>query len=130
MKHKLKFDKHLLWLRPYTEAIADLVDITKLREVKLSLYRGDRPPSLHGSCEQVSKRHYKIIVRTYDKSDKRWPMCKTSQEQLLINYAHECSHLKIFEDYVAERFLLEAQIYLRFAEILKTRGYEQDVNKL
>lgn len=128
--NKIKYDKHLIWLRPYTEAVADLVPIERLKNVKISLYSGEKPPSYHGICERLNNnKYYNIIVRTYDKSDKRWPMSPTSQEMLLCNYAHELTHLLIFEDCVEHRFLLETKIYARFGEILLARGYEQKLNK-
>jgi len=128
---KTKFSKHLLWLRAYTEACADLVDLSRLKSVKLSLYRSDTPPSYHGTCERLANnKSYKIIVRTYDKSTRRWPMCALSQEQILSNYSHELSHIKIFEDNSVDRFILETKIYSRFGEILKARGYEQTLNKI
>lgn len=30
---KIKFHKHLLWLKPYTEAVSHLVNIDRLKEV-------------------------------------------------------------------------------------------------
>lgn len=128
---KIKFSKHLVWLKPYTEACADLIDLRRLKSVKLSLYKSDTPPSYHGICERLAdNKSYKIIVRTYDKSDKRWPMCPTSQEMILSNYAHELSHVAIFEDCVEDRFVLETKIYAKFGEVLKARGYEQTLNKI
>jgi hypothetical protein len=128
--NKIKYDKHLIWLRPYTEAVADLVPIERLKSVKLRLYSNDKPPSYHGICERLNNyKSYNIIVRTYEKSDKRWPMSPTSQEMLLCNYAHEITHLLIFEDCVEERFLLETKVYSRFGEVLMARGYEQKLNK-
>lgn len=128
--HKVKYDKYLTWLKPYTEAVSDLVPIERLCEVKLGLYSTTKPPSYHGICERLSNnKNYRIIVRTYDKSDRQWPMSPTCQEMLLINYAHELSHIAIFEDCVEERFLLETQIYARFGEILIARGYEQHLNR-
>ena len=130
-KVNIKYGKHLLWLKPYSEACADLVDLTRLKSVKLTLYKLDTPPSYHGTCERLANnKAYKIIVRTYDRSDKRWPMCPVSQEMILSNYAHELSHIAIFEDYVEDRMLLEAKIYMRFAEVLKARGYEQKLNQV
>ena len=130
-KVNIKYDKHLLWLRPYTEACSDLVDLTRLKSVKLSLYKSDIPPSYHGICERLANnKAYRIIVRTYDRSDKRWPMCPISQEQLLSNYSHELSHIKIFEDNNIDRFILETKIYARFGEVLQARGYEQKLNQV
>lgn len=127
----IKFDSHLLWLKPYTDAIADLVDISRLKEVKLSTYSRKKLPAYHGWCERSgNNKSYRILVRTSEKSPKRWPMTPVCQEQVLSTYAHECSHLSVFADYVVERFALEAQIYLRFAEVLKARGYEQVLNKI
>jgi len=129
-RHQVKYSKYLIWLRPYTESIADLVPIKRLMEVKLGLYSSTKPPSYHGFCERLlNNKNYRIIVRTYSKSERRWPMSPTDQEMLLINYAHELSHLKIFEDCVTERFLLETQIYARFGEVLTQRGYEQELNR-
>lgn len=128
--NKIKYDKHLIWLRPYTEAVADLIPIERLKNVKLTLYSPDVPPSYHGTCERLNNnKSYNIVVRTYEKSDKRWPMSPTSQEMLLCNYAHELTHLLIFEDCVEPRFLLETKIYARFGEVLSARGYEQKLNK-
>lgn len=126
----IKFDKYLLWLKPFTEAIADLVPIERLKEVKLGLYRSDKPPSYHGLCERLgNNKSYRIIVRTYTKNDRRWPMSPIDEEQLLINYAHEASHLKIFVDSDIDRFVLETKIYERFGQVLKQRGYEQKLNQ-
>lgn len=128
---KIKYDKYLVWLRAYTDAVVDLVPVERLTEVKLGLYSADKPPSYHGFCERLANnKNYRIVVRTYTKNERRWPMAPIDQEQLLANYAHEISHLKIFEDCNVDRFVLETQIYARFGEVLKTRGYEQDLNKV
>lgn len=127
---KIKYDKHLVWLRPYVEACVDLVDLRRLKSVKLTLYKPDTPPSYHGICERLgNNKSYNIIVRTYDKNDRRWPMSPICQEQILSNFSHELSHLKVFEDSNIDRFILETKIYSRFGEVLKARGYEQDLNQ-
>jgi len=130
-KINTKYDKYLLWLKPYTEACADLVDLHRLKRVKLTLYKIDTPPSYHGICERLAdNKSYRIIVRTYDKSERRWPMTPTCEEQILSNYSHELSHIAIFEDSNIDRFILETKIYSRFGEVLKARGYEQKLNQI
>lgn len=127
---KIKFHKHLLWLKPYTEAVSHLVNIDRLKEVKLTLYSTNKPPSYHGFCERLgNNKDYRIIVRTYDIDKRRWPMSPLCQEHVLCTYAHELTHLAIFEDNVIERFVLETEIYAVFGQVLKARGYEQDLNK-
>lgn len=126
----IKYDKFLLWLKPYTEAVEHLVPIERLKQVKLTLYSSDRPPAYHGTCERLgNNKSYRIVVRTYDVDARRWPMSPLCQEQLLCNYAHELTHLLIYKDSVVNRFVLETQIYAVFGEVLASRGYEQNLNR-
>ena len=62
----IKYDKYLIWLRPYTEAVADLVPLSRLKQVKLGLYSSKKPPSYHGFCERLANnKTYRIIVHIY-----------------------------------------------------------------
>lgn len=87
-------------------------------------------PSYHAICERLNnKKDYKIIVRCRDVSDRNFPMSYHDQEMIMSTYAHEITHLKIFEDGIEERFQLETKVYQRFGEVLMARGYEYKLNK-
>jgi hypothetical protein len=103
------------------------VPLEKLREIKVSPYR-DSFPSYHGLIETRNHRTYTITVRIYDKP--KIPISKLDQEALLNSLSHELAHLKNWDDYTIERFVLETQIYLRFGKKLKQIGYEFDRNRI
>ena len=126
---KLKLKQEAKWLTPYLEAVADLVDLTKLKEIRFSTYR-DSFPSFHGLIETTNGKTYKITIRTYEGPDKRLPMTKLDQETVLSHLAHELAHLENWNDYEVRRFIIETKIYLRFGKVLKKLGYEKDRNKV
>ena len=126
---QIKYNKYLIWLRPYTDAVKDLVPTERLKEVKLTLFR-KQMPNYHAICARLNNnKDYEIIVRCRKVSDRNFPMSYVDQETILSSYAHELTHLKIFEDGIEERFVLETEIYKRFGEVLMARGYEHKLNK-
>lgn len=87
-------------------------------------------PSYHAICSRLANnKDYEIIVRCRNVSDRNFPMSYHDQELILGSYAHELTHLKIFEDGIEKRFELETKVYRRFGDVLMARGYEHKLNK-
>jgi hypothetical protein len=117
------------WLLPYLEAVTDLTNLDKLKEIRFSTYRKGFP-SYHGLIETATfKKDYIITVRVYAPLNRTKPITKLNQETVLCNLAHELAHLTHWNDYTVERFLLETEIYAVFGRKLAELGYEIDRNK-
>jgi len=126
----------LKWLIPYLEVIRDLVPFRNIK--KIQYYK-------HRTCwEFIYKKHhlaithqlannktYLIYIRTMLPKEKRIPLDKDEQEDVLWFLAHELAHcVPGGWEHTKEHFRIMSEIFYRFGKILHLIDFENERNRI
>ena len=125
----MKLPKELLFLENYLKAVQDIVPLERILSIKLYKYRECFPEHFALIERQGNNKSFKIILRVYQPAKNRKMLDPLDQYAVLNHLAHELSHILIWEEDEPERVYLEAKIFMRFARLLRRRGYEQTRTK-
>lgn len=123
----IKYNKDVLWLKPFVEAAKSLIPFRKITNVKGYQVQAGLKELAEGSTLQDDKGRYSINLLTFsynrDKREhRRKPMYST-----LDTLAHELAHTVHWE-HTDKHYELQARIMLRFAKVIKKMGIIDTTN--
>jgi hypothetical protein len=119
----IKYSKNVLWLKPYVDAVKNIVNLDKICSVKGYRVALDKNPVCDGRTTKWQGRRKKAItIRIWEKEDDKH--LRSRYEAILETLAHELAHIDTtpFGCHSPEHFKLKSRIALRFATVMKKEG--------
>lgn len=123
MTHNIRFSKNVLWLRPYVDACKDIVDLTKIRNIKGYRVSLDKNPTCDAkTIKWHGERKKTITIRIWESDGEKH--LRARYEFILEGLCHELAHIEIepFKGHTPEHYKMKCRIALRFAAVLKREG--------
>ncbi len=119
----IKYSKNVLWLKPYVDAVKNVVNLDKICSIKGYRVALDKKPVCDGRTTKWEGKRKKVItIRIWEKDETKH--LRSRYEAILETLAHELAHIDIvpFGCHSPEHFKLKSRIALRFASVLKKEG--------
>jgi hypothetical protein len=122
---EITYSKNVLWLRPYVEAVKDIVDLTKIRTI-----RGYKVPlTRNPTCDGITTKFYRkkghlISIRIWEKDGEKH--LRAIYEHIVDTLAHELAHIGEvpYGSHSPDHYKMKCRIALRFATVMKKEGIE------
>ena len=115
---KTKIDKNLFFLKPFLKGISKIVPIRNVGHIKS--YRVAKGLTERGQASIIkhSYKNYTINLKTQALVNKGREHKYETLEQILLDLAHELSHLLEWE-HTGRHFRIQSKIMLHFAKKLR-----------
>lgn len=127
---KTKFHKDVAWLEPYMMAIKDLVPVERIKQVRGFRVSVDKEILTDASIiRATNNKSFVINMRTHSNYMHTHIQKYEFIAEILINFAHECSHL-VYWDHTSDHFKLQAKIMTRFAKVMKKLKVEDTYKRI
>jgi hypothetical protein len=120
---EIKYSKNVLWLKPFVDAVKNLVTLDKIRNIKGYRVALDKDPMCDArTTKWYGKRKKTITIRIWESDGEKH--LRARYEFILESLCHELAHIDIepFEGHTPEHYKMKCRIALRFANVLKKEG--------
>lgn len=116
----MRIAPNMEWVRPYLEAVSDIIPLHRIAEVRGYKVPVSRQPQTEASIivELQSGRAKIFVMLTGHRIKRNGKRGKATYESLLLALAHELAHLKEWE-HTSAHFTLTAKILNRFARVAR-----------
>lgn len=124
-----KYSRNTRWMKPYVEAVRDIVPLSRLQEVIGFKVPLDKSEQCSATIIRYTGAWYKITLRLWDPKYKNLggrKFLKTQHKRsdfasVLDSLAHELAHM-IHWDHTPEHLILQSKILIRLARVAKKLG--------
>jgi len=132
---EIRYSKDLLWVKPYVDAVAEMVPLNRLTSItgyKVPIDKVEQCSALISKCAGW----YRITIRNYrpdyeSLGDGKFVKNGHKREYVAVileNLSHELAHLKIWE-HTPDHLLLQARLLTRMARQAKKQGLKDTFNR-
>lgn len=116
-------DKRLLWIQPYLKAVANDINLSKLKAIK-GYYVINKIPSQDGQTIRTKNKY--VITIKLNRTNINEP---NFLYEFLHTLAHELAHLKYWS-HCGKHMELTAKLFCKFAIVVKNQGIQNTYKRI
>ena len=117
----MKIAKNVKWIEPFVDAVAHLLPMHRLIQIRGYKVRKGVADICWGSITRDDGHKFEINLKIFEKKHKYDKHKRSRYEMVLQTLAHELAHMVHWE-HTPDHFEFQSKLMLRFSNVLRKEG--------